>query len=200
MLTTGTTIAVLAVVATSEPALAGSSAAEGPRFARSYVGTATGTLRVPGRTETWTVRGLTFRLQSARLARGRWGGTYLVTGGTVSFTSTATGGCSSMTSGSFPLGRLTWEAASISFLQNLGEPGYAYQARVSKQHPVTVTVECTDDYGTSATRQPVSPAGGNWLHTDIGERFEPGRRLSGSYTVRDERGTTTWSWNLAPRG
>ena len=167
-----------------------------PPFARAYVGTVTGTLRVPGRVDTWAVKGLTFRLWNARFARGRWGGTYLVTGGRVTFTTTAAGGCTGTKSGSFSLGRLSWDAASISFLQNLRSPGYAYQARVSKEHPLTVTQQCD-----GAPRQElVSPAGGLWLLSDIGERLVPGKRLAGRRTESDPgRGTRTWTWNLAPR-
>jgi hypothetical protein len=141
------------------------------------------------------VRNLTFKLQHARLARGRWGGTYLVTGGRVTFTTTAKGACSSTTSGSFSLGRLSWDAAAISFLQNLREPGYAYQARVAKQHPVAAK-GCADAPGTA---EPVSPAGGLWLLTDIGRHLVPGKRLSGRHTDSSDRGTRTWRWNLASR-
>lgn len=194
-----TTFAVLVVTASAAAtALAGSSGGEQrPPFARSYVGTVTGTLRTSGQIDKWTVQKLTFGLQNARYARGRWGGTYLVTSGQVSFTTKANGECTSQKSGSFSLGRLSWDAASISFLQNLGSPGgYGYQARVSKQHPVNVTKQCADGY---VMRELVSPAGGLWLGTDIGERLVPGRRLAGRYTIREERGTRTWTWNLAPR-
>src|SRR4029077_10277089 len=85
-----------------------------PPFARSYAGTWTGTLAANGRVDTWRVEGLTFTLQSARFARGRWGGTYLVTGGRVAFSSSG-GSCTAK--GSFSLGHLSWDAASISFLQ-----------------------------------------------------------------------------------
>jgi hypothetical protein len=169
-----------------------------PPFARAYVGTATGTLRVAGgRVDTWTVRGLTFRLQNARFARGRWGGTYLITGGRVTFTTTATGDCNAKKSGSFSLGHLSWDAASLSFLQNLREPGYAYEARVSKEHPVTVTQTCAD----GASRQDlVSPAGGLWLLSGIGARLVPGKRVAGRHTESDPgRGTRTWTWQLSPR-
>jgi hypothetical protein len=192
-----TKFAVLVVTAAVAAALAGSAAGQQrPPFARSYVGTVTGTLRTSGRIDTWTVQRLTFKLQNARYARGRWGGTYLVTFGRVSFTTTANGECTSKKSGSFSLGRLPWDAASISFLQNLSSPGYGYQARVSKQHPVNVTKQCTDGY---VMRDLVSPAGGLWLGTDINERLVPGRRLAGRYTIREDRGTRTWTWNLAPR-
>jgi hypothetical protein len=177
--------------------LAASASGEArPPFARAYVGTATGTLRVPGRVDTWAVRGLTFRLQNARFARGRWGGTYLVTGGRVTFTTTAAGDCTGTESGSFSLGRLSWDAASISFLQNLRSPGYAYPARVAKEHPVTVGRRCAG----AARQDLVSPAGGLWLLSDIGERLVPGKRLAGRRTESDPgRGTRTWTWNLAPR-
>lgn len=114
--------------------------------------------------DTWTARGLTFRLQSARFARGRWGGTYLVTGG------------------------------RVSFLQNLRSPGYAYQARVSKENPVAGK-QCA---GAAGTQVPVSPVGGLWLMTDIGERLVPGKRPSGRFADSSDRGTRTWTWNLAP--
>lgn len=167
-----------------------------PPFARAYVGTATGTLRIPGRIDTWAVRGLTFRLQNARFARGRWGGTYLVTGGRVTFTTTAAGDCTGTKSGSFSLGHLSWDAASISFLQNLRSPGYAYQARVAKEHPVAVSQRCAG----AARQDLVSPAGGLWLLSDIGDRLVPGKRLAGRRTESDPgRGTRTWRWNLAPR-
>ncbi len=145
----------------SVPSLVAASVSGRPPFARAYVGTVTGSLRTGGRVDSWTVRYLTFKLQHARLARGRWGGTYLVTGGRVTFTTTAKGACSSTTSGSFSLGRLSWDAAAISFLQNLGEPGYAYQARVAKQHPVAAK-GCADAPGTAGTRQP----GGRALAVD----------------------------------
>jgi hypothetical protein len=192
----GRLIAMLAVLvpALALPGLAASSGAGRPPFARAYVGTATGVLRADGRVDTWTVRGLTFRLQSARFARGRWGGTYLVTGGRVAFRTTAGATCPSTASGSFSLGRLSWDAAAVSFLQNLREPGYAYQARVSKEHPVTV--KC----GGSTVQQLVSPAGGLWLMTDIGERLVPGKRLAGRHTDSSDRGSRTWTWNLAPAG
>ena len=169
---------------------ASASGADRPPFAHAYVGTASGTLRTNGRVDTWTVRGLTFRLQHARYARGRWGGTYLVSGGTVSFTTKTTGMCAGTKSGSFSLGRLSWDAASISFLQNLREPGYAYEARVAKEHPVPAEGTCAED---------VSPAGGLWLLTDIGQRLVPGKRLAGHRAESSERGTRTWAWNLAPR-
>ena len=189
-----TTSAALALML-SVPSLVDASVSSRPPFARAYVGAVTGSLRTSGRVDTWTVRDLTFRLQHARFARGRWGGTYLVTGGRVTFTTTAKGACSSTTSGSFLLGRLSWDAAAISFLQNLREPGYAYQARVAKQHPVAAK-GCADAPGTAG---PVSPAGGLWLLTDIGRRLVPGRRLSGRYTDSSDRGTRTWTWNLASR-
>jgi hypothetical protein len=194
-----TTLAVLVVTAAAAAtAIAGSSGGgQRPPFARSYVGTVTGTLRTSGQIDTWTVQRLTFKLQNARYARGRWGGTYLVTSGQVSFTTKANGECKSTNSGSFALGRLSWDAASISFLQNLGPPGgYGYQARVSKQHPVNVTKQCADGY---TMRELVSPAGGFWLGTNIGERMVPGKRLAGRYVIREDRGTRTWTWNLVPR-
>jgi hypothetical protein len=194
-----TTLAVLVVTAAAAAtAIAGSSGGgQRPPFARSYVGTVTGTLRTSGQIDTWTVQRLTFKLQNARYARGRWGGTYLVTSGQVSFTTKANGECKSTNSGSFALGRLSWDAASISFLQNLGPPGgYGYQARVSKQHPVNVTKQCADGY---TMRELVSPAGGFWLGTNIGERMVPGKHLAGRYVIREDRGTRTWTWNLVPR-
>ena len=193
-----TTFAVLvASAAAAATALAGASGAEQrPPFAGSYVGTVTGTLRTSGQIDTWTVQRLTFKLQNARFVRGAWGGTYLVTSGRVSFTTKADGECTSTKSGSFSLGRLSWSAAAISFLQNRTSPGYAYQARVSKEHPVNVTKRCADGF---VMRDLVSPAGGSWLHTDIDERLVPGKRLAGRYTIREERGTRTWTWNLAPR-
>jgi hypothetical protein len=194
-----TTLAVLVVTAVAAAtAIAGSSGGEQrPPFARSYVGTVAGTLRTSGQVDTWTVQRLTFKLQNARYARGRWGGTYLVTSGHVSFTTKANGECKSTKSGSFALGHLSWGAASISFLQNLGPPGgYGYQARVSKQHPVNVTKQCADGY---TMRELVSPAGGFWLGTNIGERMVPGKRLAGRYVIREDGGTRTWTWNLVPR-
>ena len=167
-----------------------------PPFARAYVGTATGTLRIPGRVDTWTVRGLTFKLQNARFARGRWGGTYLVTGGRVTFTTTATGDCTGAKSGSFDLGRLSWDAAAISFLQNLRSPTYGYEARVAKEHPVPVGLSCAG----AARQDEVSPAGGLWLLSDFGARFLPGKRIAGRHTESEPgRGTRTWTWNLVPR-
>ena len=146
-------------------------------------------LRTAGRTDTWTVRGLTFTLQSARFARGRWGGTYLVTAGRVTFKTSTTGTCTATSSGSFSLGRLKWDAASISFLQNLREPGYAYGARVLKEHPVRAA-QCAEA---------ISPAGGLWLLTDVDGRLVPGKRLAGHRTERSARGTRMWAWNLVPR-
>ncbi len=193
-----TTMAALALTASATAtALAASSGAEQrPPFARAYVGTVTGTLRTSGQVDTWTVKGLTFKLQNARFARGRWGGTYLVTRGRVSFTTNATGECTGTKSGNFSIGRLSWDTAAISFLQNLRSSGYAYQARVSKQHPVNVTKVCDDGY---SSRELVSPGGGLWLGTDINERLVPGKRLVGRYVIRDDRGMRTWTWNLAPR-
>jgi hypothetical protein len=198
------TLTISALVATAAAASGialGSPGAARPAFAPAYVGTAQGTLRMPGRTDTWTVQGLTFKLQNARLARGRWGGTYLVTGGRVTFTSKATGECKSSTTASFSLGRMTWDKGSILFLQNLREPGYDYLARVTKEHPVKVTQQCNDRGETYTNQEVVSTAGGLWLLTDIGERIFPGRRLSGSHREQsyDGTGTRTWTWNLAPR-
>jgi hypothetical protein len=181
----------------SVPSLVAASVSGRPSFARAYVGTVTGSLRTSERVDTWTVKSLAFRLQNARLARGRWGGTYLVTGGRVTFTTTAMGACTSKKSGSFSLGRLSWDAAAVSFLQNLREPGYAYQARVSKEHPVTVTQRCA---GAPTAQEIVSPAGGLWLMTDIGERLVPGKRIAGRHTDSSERGSRTWAWNLASAG
>ena len=191
LITTSAALALMLPV----PSLVDASVSGRPPFARAYVGTVTGSLRTSGRVDTWTVRDLTFKLQHARLARGRWGGTYLVSGGRVTFTTAGKGSCPSTTSGSFSLGRLSWDKASISFLQNLGEPGYAYQARVAQEHPVTAK-ECADVPGTGG---PVSPAGGLWLMTDIGRRLVPGRRLAGRFTDSSDRGTRTWTWNLAAR-
>jgi hypothetical protein len=184
------TTSVALALMLSVPSLVAASVSGRPPFARAYVGTVTGSLRTGGRVDSWTVQDLTFKLQHARLARGRWGGTYLVTGGRVTFTTTAKGACSSTTSGSFSLGRLSWDAAAISFLQNLREPGYAYEARVAKEHPVPAEGTCAED---------VSPAGGLWLLTDIGQRLVPGKRLAGHRAESSERGTRTWAWNLAPR-
>jgi hypothetical protein len=97
------------------------------------------------------------------------------------------------------LGRLPWDAAAISFLQNRRDPGYTYQARVSKEHPVKVTQECADPGGAYTRTELVSPAGGLWLHTDIGERLVPGRRLSESHTEQGYNGSRSATWNLAPR-
>ncbi len=179
---TGVLLAVLTALALA----ASAAAADRPPFARSYAGTVTGTLRANGRVDTWRVEGLTFTLQSARFARGRWGGTYLVTGGRVAFSSSG-GSCTAK--GSFSLGHLSWDAASISFLQNLRSTGYAYQARVAREHPVASSPECTD----------VSPGGGLWLLTDIDERLVPGKRLSGHRTESSHGATRTWTWNLVPR-
>ncbi|HSS72949.1 MAG TPA: hypothetical protein VLK53_05215 [Gaiellaceae bacterium] len=173
---TGVLLAVLA---------ASASAADRPPFARSYAGTATGTLRANGRVDTWTVEGLTFTLQNARLARGRWGGTYLVTGGRVTFSSSG-GSCTAK--GSFSLGHLSWDAASISFLQNLRSTGYAYRPGW-REHPVASSPDCTD----------ISPGGGLWLLTDIDEHLIPGKRLSGHRTESSHGATRTWTWNLVPR-
>ena len=165
--------------------LVGSAAAgDRPPFAGAYVGTVTGTLRMGDRIDTWKGDGLTFKLQSARFARGRWGGTYLVTGGRVAFTSTANGTCPA-TKGTLSLGRLSWDTASISFLQNLRPSGYAYQARVSKE-PGGGAPEC-------------AAGGGLWLLTDIDEHLVPGKLLSGRLTKSSHGATRTWSWNLVPR-
>ena len=194
------TISALVATATASGIALGSTGSTRPAFAPAYMGTVKGTLRVPGRTDTWTVQGLRFKLQNARFARGRWGGTYLVTGGRVTFTSKATGECMSTTTASFSLGRLPWDAGSISFLQNLREPGYAYLARVTKEHPVKVTQECTEAGETYERQELVSPAGGLWLLTDIGERLVPGKRLSGRHTEQSSyNGSRSWTWNLAPR-
>jgi hypothetical protein len=45
----------------------------------------------------------------------------------------------------------------------------------------------------------VSPAGGLWLLSDIGQRLVPGKRLSGRLTESWHGATRTWSWNLVPR-
>jgi hypothetical protein len=99
--------AISAFVATATAAgiARGSTGSTRPAFAPAYVGTAKGTLRMPGRIDAWTVQGLTYKLQNARFARGRWGGVYLVTGGRVTFTTKATGECKSSTTGGFSLGR-----------------------------------------------------------------------------------------------
>jgi hypothetical protein len=179
--------------------LAAPATPSSPRFARTYVGTVTGTSKSDGRTESWTVSGMTFKLQHARLARGRWGGTYLVSGGRVTFTTKATGECRFTKTGSFSLGHLPWIAASISFLQNLRGSGYSYEARASKPREIAVAGQCGDGTNARSMQDVISPAGGLWLRTDINERFEPGRRLKGSYTEKDDRDVTTWTWNLAPR-
>jgi hypothetical protein len=199
MFTMATISALVVATATASGIALGSTGSARPAFAPAYVGTATGTLRMSGRIDTWTVQGLTFKLQNARFARGRWGGTYLVTGGRVTFTSKATGECKSNTTGSFSLGRMTWDRGSILFLQNHREPGYGYQASATKEHPVKVTQECNDRGETFARQEVVSPAGGLWLHTDIGERLFPGKRLRGSHMERSEYGARSWTWNLAPR-
>jgi hypothetical protein len=193
-----TTMVIVLTASASGTALAVSSGdvQQRPPFARAYVGTVTGTLRTTGQADTWTVKGLTFRLQNARFVRGAWGGTYLVTGGRVTFTTQATGECKGAKSGSFSLGRLSWNAAALSFLQNRRSPGYAYQARVSKEHPVNVKSVCADGF---STQDLMSPGGGFWLGTDINERLVPGKRLAGRYVIREDRGTRTWTWNLAPR-
>ena len=163
------------------------------------MGTVKGSLKVPGRTDTWTVQALRFKLQNARFVRGAWGGTYLVTGGRVTFTSKATGECTSNTTASFSLGRLPWEAAAISFLQNRREPGYAYQARVAKEQGTQGQPRSAPSRGGTFPRPDVvRPAGGLWLLTDIGERFVPGKRLRGSYKVQSARDGTS-SCDVEPR-
>jgi hypothetical protein len=97
------------------------------------------------------------------------------------------------------LGRLPWTAASISFLQSLHDTGYSYQARATKPREITVTRQCGSGDDAYTSRELVSPAGGLWLVTDINERFQPGRRVSGSYTDRSDRGVRTWTCNLSPR-
>ena len=58
------TISALVATAAAASGIAlGSPGAARPAFAPAYVGTAQGTLRMPGRTDTWTVQGLTFKLQ-----------------------------------------------------------------------------------------------------------------------------------------
>ena len=194
------TFAALAAAATASGLALASTQAPRPPFATAYVGTVKGTLRMPGRVDTWTVHALRFNLQNARFVRGAWGGTYLVTGGRVMFTSKATGECKSTATASFSLGRLPWNAAAISFLQNRRDPGYGYQARVAKEHPVKVTQVCADPGGSYKQQDTVSPAGGSWLLTDISERLVPGKRLRGSYKVQsDYGGASSWTWNLAPR-
>jgi hypothetical protein len=192
-------VSALVATATASGIALGSTGGDRPPFAPAYVGTVKGTLRMPGRVDTWTVQALRFKLQNARFVRGAWGGTYLVTGGGVTFTSMATGECKSTTTASFSLGRLPWDAAAISFLQNRRDPGYGYQARVAKEHPIRVTQECADPGGSYKQQELVSPAGGLWLLTDISERLVPGRRLRGSHTERSEYGTRSSTWNLAPR-
>src|SRR5688572_17021389 len=88
--------ALAATVAAAGVAL-GSTGSERPPFAPAYVGTVKGTLRMPGRVDTWTVQALKFKLQNARFVRGASGGTYLVTGGRVTYTSKSTGECKSTT-------------------------------------------------------------------------------------------------------
>ena len=86
-------------------------------------------------------------------------------------------------------GRMTG-TREASCSQNLREPGYGYQARATKEHPVKVTQECTDRGETFTRQEVVSPAGGLWLHTDIGERLlprqAPERRPHGAVGVRHE--------------
>ena len=193
------TVAALVAAATASGIALASTGNERPPFAPAYVGTVKGTLRMPGRVDTWTVQALRFKLQNARFVRGAWGGTYLVTGGRVTFTSKATGECKSAATASFSLGRLPWNAAAISFLQNRRDPGYGYQARVAKERPVKVTQVCADPGGSYKQQDTVSPAGGSWLLTDISERLVPGKRLSGRHTEQSYNGTSSWTWNLAPR-
>ena len=195
LLTTG--LAAIAAALPAATAHAGSAAR--PAFAQAYVGTVTGTLRTADHTDVWRVSGLTFRLQNARFARGRWGGTYLVSGGRVTFTSAAKGECRYAASGQLSLGRLPWLAASISFLQNLRGSGYSFQGRVSKPHEVRIVRECGNGTDAYTTNDAVTPAGGLWLMTDLAERLVPGRRLSGRFTDRSDRGVRTWTWSLAPR-
>lgn len=194
-------LAIAPVVAAGLLAAAaqGTSSAD-PPFAKRYVGTVTGTFKLRGRTDTWNVSGLTFTLQNARYVRGAWGGTYRVVGGRVAYTSKETaGGCSYATSGSFPLGRLSWMAAAISFLQDRRSSGYSYLGRVSKGRVLTVVEKCGAGSNAYTEKDEVSPAGGQWWLTDIDERLVPGKALRGSYTDRSEYGATTWKWNLAPR-
>ena len=185
------TISALVATAAASGIAFGSTGAARPAFAPAYVGTAQGTLRMPGQIDTWTVQGLTFKLQNARFARGRWGGTYLVTGGRVTFTSKATGECKSSTTASFSLGRMTWDTGSILFLQNLREPGYGYQARATKEHPVKVTQECNDrggDVHQTGGREPGRGAVVAHGHRRAPlSRQAPARKPHGAVGVRHEK-------------
>ena len=189
-------IAALAALLLLAP---GQSAAAGrPAFAQRYVGTVTGTFRGAGRIDTWTVSGIDFRLSNARFARGRWGGNYLVRAGRVSFVSRGTTECRFVAKGALDLGRLSWESASIDFLQDRSG-SFTYVGSVSKLHGAHAQATCSGPDGSYSQPVELAPAGGAWLHTDIAERFVPGHRLSGSYTTSRHGGVATWRWNLIPR-
>jgi hypothetical protein len=192
--------ALAALCCAASPAVAATSK---PHFAKTYRGSASGTLHRSANGQTldltWQVSGLSFRLTSVRSFEGGWTGIYKVTGGKVSFGASATdSNCAYSAHSNFGLARsLPRPNPSVPFALDKGPLGrYSILGMLDPDKQVTATAACGSDSGDTQAA-PMQIDVPDLLNA--GEKgWRPGRRIKGTYTIRDSGEKRTWNWSLRP--
>jgi hypothetical protein len=195
------TVAVALASLALIPAVADASAK--PKFPRTVSGTISGSSSsTRGNTvkETWTIKGVRFKLEHVRFVENTWTGFYKVTAGTVTFFETETGACSYSLNKTFAL-RPAMPGRAIStpfYLERnmLGKDSYG--GNIVPNVHWNVTESCPQEGGEPIT-QTMRVEPGNLFDSDSPASFRIGRAMKGSYKYKDDYGATSFKWSLKPR-
>jgi len=198
---------VAAVLASLALIPAAAQASAKPRFPRTVTGTISGAASSSsaGTTvkESWTIKGVRFKLEHVRFVENTWTGFYKVTGGTVTFSERVTGDCTYSVDKTYAL-RPVMPKRPIStpfFLERdmLGRDSYG--GNVSPKIHWNTTETCPDPDGGEPRTDTVRVEPGNLFDSRSPRSFRIGRSMNGTYKYRDgEYGNLSYSWSLKPRG
>jgi hypothetical protein len=200
------TVAVALASLALIPAAAEASAK--PRFPRTVTGTISGVASSSsaGTTvkESWTIKGVRFKLEHVRFVENTWTGFYKVTGGTVTFSERVTGDCTYSVDKTYALRPvMPKRPISTPFFLNRDMLGRdTYGGNITPNLRWNVTQTCTDPAGGEPTTEPVRVEQGRLFDTfgTGSRRFRIGKAMKGTYRYDDgEYGTTTYKWSLKAR-
>src|SRR3954452_3138852 len=199
-----TRVAVLACCALVPATAAASSR---PNFPKTVSGTISGAYSAKrGETtnkESWTIKGVRFKLEHVRYVEATWTGFYKVTAGTVTFSESESGPCSYSLEKTFAL-RPVMPKRPVStpfFLgRNMaGKDSYGGNIFPKIHWPVTET--CTFPDGGEPTTETKRIEPGNLFDSNSPSSFRIGKSMKGTYKYFDDylNATTVFKWSLKPR-
>jgi hypothetical protein len=196
------TLAVALVSLALIPSAAGASTK--PKFPRTVSGTISGSSSsTRGNTvkETWTIKGVRFKLEHVRFVENTWTGFYKVTAGTVTFSESETGSCSYSLDRTFALRpAMPKRVVSTPFYLERNMLGKdSYGGNIFPNVHWSVTETCPLEGGGEPTTQTVRVEPGNLFDSDSPASFRIGRAMKGTYKYKDDYGSSTYKWSLKPR-